>query len=123
MSWENPERKRRIESILRESAQRLDDGQEVDFGRPVLDQSAAFQERVLPVLTQLMLICHELNVPFLGEVPINMQIRITGDAGRTADNFTDPACAPYLERICRQLVTNIALSAAARSGRQPLPVL
>jgi ATP-binding protein involved in chromosome partitioning len=64
----------------------------------------------------------ELGVPFLGEVPINMQIRVTGDAGRTDDNFTDPVCAPYFEQICQRLVTNIAQSVATRATG-PLPVL
>ena len=32
----------------------------------------------------------ELDVPFLGEVPINMQIRMHGDEGRTGVNFDDP---------------------------------
>jgi len=47
-----------------------------------------------------------LDVPFLGDVPINMQIRVRGDEGRTAANFEDAAAAPYLEAICRRLVEN-----------------
>src|SRR6476659_9182269 len=38
----------------------------------------------------------ELNVPFLGEVPIHMQIRINGDEGQTDANFDDVQSAPYL---------------------------
>ncbi|MGE0755368.1 MAG: P-loop NTPase [Pirellulaceae bacterium] len=64
----------------------------------------------------------ELQVPFLGEVPIHMQIRVAGDAGRTQDNFTDPACAPYFERICQRLVANIAALTAQQSSA-PLPEL
>src|SRR4029079_3878805 len=57
----------------------------------------------------------ELNVPFLGEVPINIQIRANGDAGKVGASFDDPACAPYLERICSEVVKNLAPS----SGSQP----
>jgi ATP-binding protein involved in chromosome partitioning len=65
----------------------------------------------------------ELDVPFLGEVPINISIRISGDEGRTMSNFDDPASAPFLEAICFRLVKNLA----DQHGRQPplptLPVL
>ncbi|MBX7167181.1 MAG: Mrp/NBP35 family ATP-binding protein [Pirellulales bacterium] len=50
----------------------------------------------------------ELEVPFLGEVPINMHIRAEGDAGRVAATFDDPQVAPYLEAICRNLVRGLA---------------
>ena len=33
-------------------------------------------------------------MPFLGEVPINMQIRTSGDAGDPAASFEDPLVAP-----------------------------
>ena len=42
----------------------------------------------------------ELDIPFLGEVPIQIPIREHGDAGRTAANYDDPAARPYLEAIC-----------------------
>jgi ATP-binding protein involved in chromosome partitioning len=45
-----------------------------------------------------------LQVPFLGEVPINVQIRIRGDAGQTGANFDDAASSPYLTAICQRLV-------------------
>jgi ATP-binding protein involved in chromosome partitioning len=63
------------------------------------------------------------GVPFLGELPINMQIRMRGDEGTTAANFLDPTVAPYLERICRQLARNLADSAAAHPVVPSLPVL
>lgn len=62
----------------------------------------------------------ELNVPFLGEVPINMQIRIHGDEGRTAANFDDEAAAPYLQALCHRLVKNLA---SGRRQAPPLPSL
>ena len=40
----------------------------------------------------------ELDVPFLGEVPINIGIRERGDAGETGGNFDDEATAELLPR-------------------------
>src|SRR6476661_6098028 len=54
----------------------------------------------------------ELKVPFLGEVPLNMQIRVKGDEGSTFGNFDGPIVGPYLERIVSTLVRNRADSAA-----------
>lgn len=65
----------------------------------------------------------ELNVPFLGEVPIQMQIRELGDAGRTGRSFDDPAVAPALDAICRNLVSNLAEAAAVSAAAPPLPSL
>ena len=62
----------------------------------------------------------ELKVPFLGEVPINIQIRVNGDEGKLAGNFTNTETAPYFEGI---------VAALARQLRQtmrttkPLPTL
>ena len=50
----------------------------------------------------------EMGIPFLGEVPINISIRVHGDEGRTAANFDDVESAPYFEAICHRLVKNLA---------------
>jgi len=65
----------------------------------------------------------ELDIPFLGEVPIQIPIREHGDAGRTAANYDDPACRPYLEAICERLVGDLAAAHAARPPLPSLPVL
>ena len=65
----------------------------------------------------------ELGVPFLGEVPLNMQIRTAGDAGQTQANFDDPLLAPYLEKLVVGLVRVLAQTAAARPPMMQLPVL
>jgi len=65
----------------------------------------------------------ELNVPFLGEVPLNMQIRVHGDAGTTLANFDDKIVGPQLTKIVATLVRNLADSAAARPPMLQLPVL
>ena len=65
----------------------------------------------------------ELDIPFLGEVPIQIPIREHGDAGKTAANYDDPASRPYLEAICERLVGNLAAAHAARPPMPSLPVL
>jgi ATP-binding protein involved in chromosome partitioning len=65
----------------------------------------------------------ELDIPFLGEVPIQIPIREHGDAGRTAANFDDADSRPWLEAICDRLVGNLAAAHAARPPLPSLPVL
>ena len=65
----------------------------------------------------------ELEVPFLGEVPINMAMRINGDEGRVGASFDDPACAPYLEALCYRLVKGISSRHKQAPPSVPLPVL
>jgi ATP-binding protein involved in chromosome partitioning len=62
----------------------------------------------------------ELKIPFLGEVPINISIRVHGDEGRTAANFDDPQSAPHLEAIAHRLVKNLAQQ---HEAAPPLPSL
>jgi len=57
----------------------------------------------------------ELGVPFLGEVPLNIQVRILGDQGRVGASFDDPAVAPYLDDLCRNLVRGLV----SRHRQQP----
>ena len=65
----------------------------------------------------------DLAVPFLGEVPINVQIRELGDAGRTDANFENVAVVSYLEGLCYRLVKHLATVAAAAPRVPQLPVL
>ena len=62
----------------------------------------------------------ELEVPFLGAVPIAMGIRERGDAGETAGNFDDGESAKYLVPIATNLVANLA---AQRQSQPALPTL
>ena len=50
----------------------------------------------------------ELNVPFLGELPIYTELRVLGDEGNVGAAFDQPAAKPYLDAICRNLVGNLA---------------
>jgi ATP-binding protein involved in chromosome partitioning len=65
----------------------------------------------------------ELAVPFLGDVPINLQIREAGDAGLTEQNFDNPKVASQLEHLSHRLVKQLATSAAAAPRKPQLPVL
>lgn len=62
----------------------------------------------------------ELDVPFLGEVPLNTQLRVYGDEGRVSASFQDPDSAPYLEALAVNLVRNLV---AHRRQKPPLPTL
>ena len=62
----------------------------------------------------------ELDVPFLGETPIQIPIRERGDRGETAGNLNDSESAPYFQRIAYNLVHNLA---ANRAVEPPLPTL
>jgi ATP-binding protein involved in chromosome partitioning len=56
----------------------------------------------------------------LGDVPINLQIRVHGDQGRTNASFDDAGMAPVLEKICYTLAKNLANQHRAVP---PLPTL
>lgn len=62
----------------------------------------------------------ELEMPFLGEVPINIQMRIEGDAGQVSRYYDNPEAAPFLQAICHRLVSNLARQ---HRERPPLPTL
>ena len=65
----------------------------------------------------------ELDVPFLGEVPINIQVRINGDEGRLAANFANEEATPFFEAICYKLVKNLSASRSAKPAMPSLTVL
>ncbi len=62
----------------------------------------------------------EQDVPFLGEVPINIQIRVRGDQGLTAGNFDDESSASYFSEICQNLIRGIV---GGRRQEPPMPSL
>jgi ATP-binding protein involved in chromosome partitioning len=65
----------------------------------------------------------ELDVPFLGEVPINIGIRERGDAGTTRGNFDDASTASYFQQICLNVVRNLTESHKASPPMPSLSVL
>ncbi len=65
----------------------------------------------------------ELKVPFLGDVPINIQIREESDEGNIASALEDPINAAAMEKIVRALSRGINGKAAAAPTGAALPVL
>jgi ATP-binding protein involved in chromosome partitioning len=65
----------------------------------------------------------ELSVPFLGDVPINIDLRKRGDDGVTDGNYDDEAVAKFFQDICRNVVRNVATARALSPPLPSLPVL
>ncbi len=65
----------------------------------------------------------QAKLPFLGEIPINIQLRERGDAGQMQANFDDPNVAPFLDKIGYHLVKHLAQKAASSPVKAQLPVL
>ncbi len=65
----------------------------------------------------------ELDVPFLGEVPINMAIRVHGDEGKTDQNFEVASTREGFEQITYRLVRNMADKMVGGQEPPPLPSL
>ena len=62
----------------------------------------------------------ELGVPFLGDVPISMELRVGADEGKVDGAFDQPAVQTYLETMCHNFVGNLV----ARHREKPvLPTL
>ncbi len=62
----------------------------------------------------------EMDVPFLGDLPINMQIRACGDQGAISQVFEDEATRPSLEALTLQLARNLTQRV---KGSPSLPTL
>ena len=62
----------------------------------------------------------EFEIPFLGEIPINIQLRVNGDEGNTGANFEVAEVAAPLEQMCKQLVRELA---SKHQDEPPLPSL
>ncbi|MCA9128237.1 MAG: Mrp/NBP35 family ATP-binding protein [Planctomycetales bacterium] len=65
----------------------------------------------------------ECEVPFLGEVPINIQLREQSDSGGLASALEDPICDVALDKIMRSLVRGMSMSASTKPAGAALPVL
>lgn len=67
---------------------------------------------------------HELGIPFLGEIPIEAQIRIRGDEGRIASLYAeDSPTRPYLLNVCEQTALQIAKSLLESPSLPTLEIL
>ena len=65
----------------------------------------------------------ELNVPFLGEIPIVTELRVQADEGRVSSALDEPTVQPYLEAICSNFVGNLVAQHRQRPALPTLPVL
>ncbi len=65
----------------------------------------------------------EIDVPFLGEVPLNMQLRQESDASNLKAALEDPICEAALKRIVLATCRQINDLAAATPHGPALPVL
>ncbi|MBL8889788.1 MAG: Mrp/NBP35 family ATP-binding protein [Planctomycetaceae bacterium] len=65
----------------------------------------------------------DANIPFLGDLPITLQMRERGDDGTTQDNLRDPQIAPYIDRIAYQVARRIADQTRMAPATPQLPVL
>lgn len=65
----------------------------------------------------------ELKVPFLGDVPLNINLRAQSDEGGLAQALDEPTCHAAMDRIVRALVRELARRAAAAPVSAPLPIL
>ncbi len=68
-------------------------------------------------------LAEQAQVPFLGELPINIGIRENGDYSNTSANFEDPQIAGYLEALVTELVWQVAARNAEKPNQPDLPVL
>ncbi len=65
----------------------------------------------------------EMEVPLLGEVPLDTQLRILGDEGRVFASFDHAPTREYLESIPRTLVSNLVRARRSRPVMPTLPLL
>ncbi len=65
----------------------------------------------------------QLGVPFLGEVPLTIDVRSESDEGRLRESLDNPITAMPIEKAVRAMVRSVASRAAESSASAPLPVL
>jgi ATP-binding protein involved in chromosome partitioning len=66
----------------------------------------------------------EMGVPFLGEIPIDAQIRVHGDAGQIRESFDEGnPSRPYLMNVCEQTAMQIARTLLETPSMPTLEIL
>ena len=65
----------------------------------------------------------EMDVPLLGEVPLDIQLRILGDEGRVFASFDHEPSRVYLEALSHKLVSDLVQARRARPVMPTLPLL
>lgn len=65
----------------------------------------------------------QIQIPFLGEIPLNMQIRVNGDDGTMDGCFEDEIVGPRLQHVVSALARTLAEKVAKEPPKASLPVL
>lgn len=65
----------------------------------------------------------EMQVPMLGEVPLDTELRVLGDEGRIFASFDHAPTRPYLEALPHTLVSNLARAHRTKPMMPTLPLL
>ncbi len=65
----------------------------------------------------------ELGIPFLGELPLNVRLRLQGDSGEVPSSLDDADSKPYFDAICRGLVSSLAERRRQNPLKPSLPLL
>lgn len=65
----------------------------------------------------------QLNVPFLGEIPLNLGLRVQCDQGRLSQVWEEPLLADCLQSLCQQLVRQAVRVRRQKAHPVQLPVL
>lgn len=65
----------------------------------------------------------ELGIPFLGELPLNIRLRLQGDAGEVPSSLDDADSKPYFDTICRGLVSSLAARRREKPQVPSLPII
>lgn len=63
------------------------------------------------------------EVPFLGEIPLNLQLQQHTDTGNLSTALADPICSKAIRNVAMNVVRNLSLRATQQPVRPVLPVL
>jgi ATP-binding protein involved in chromosome partitioning len=70
------------------------------------------------------LLAEQEGIPFLGELPLNIQLRILGDLGRLVEIFeNEHPVKPYAMAVCEQLAAQISIAAMKKQATPRLQIL
>ncbi len=65
------------------------------------------------------LLAQEMNLPFLGAIPIHPDLRVNCDAGDPLKNWSNPALAEDLDRVAKNLAAQVSIAAMSGAYVQP----
>ena len=65
------------------------------------------------------LLAQEMNLPFLGAIPIHMELRVNSDEGTPLRNWENAALAEELDRVAKNVAAQISITAMSGEYVQP----